>query len=632
MAIDRLVQRIAGYEDISTRRLGDILLTKGLILPSQLADALEYQEKNGGRLGWILASLGYISRIDLYRALASHFRLPLICDIEHIIKTIDKSVAELVTPAEVNHYQVIPYRQNGEYIEVLTPEPNNPQALAFLQKRFGNTAIRQILITDLDIMKISGAVYRDEMLDKAIHGLFYRNPDESARRVLSRRQVAIISLLAGASAFAIYFNAHDFFIGALFLVQVFYLFSIVFKVFATWRGLRYRKKERRIEDEEPNLEYDDLPIYSVLIAAYREPAVIGTLIRAVNAIDYPRDKMDVILLLEEDDAETLDVAKREKPPSTWRFLTVPRSMPKTKPKALNYGVHFARGKYLTIYDAEDIPAPDQLKKSVAAFKSHGDNYICFQAALNYYNRNENFLTRMFTLEYSYWFDCFLPGLDAMKLPIPLGGTSNHFDVGKLKKIGAWDPFNVTEDADLGIRASLEGYKVGVIRSTTYEEANSKIKNWLRQRSRWVKGYMQTFLIHNRHPLKAIDTIGWKQWFCYNFLIGGTPALFLLYPVMWTIFIYYILVGGAVLDPVSMPPWLFYLAAINLFAGTGMTIWLNIMGIVPRKYHSLLPYTFLSPVYWLLQSAGAYKALWQLITRPSYWEKTNHGISTVTAVL
>lgn len=173
---------------------------------------------------------------------------------------------------------------------------------------------------------------------------------------------------------------------------------------------------------------------------------------------------------------------------------------------------------------------------------------------------------------------------------------------------------------------MEGYKVGVIYSTTYEEANSQLGNWLRQRSRWVKGYMQTFLVHNRHPLKALRIIGLKQWFGYNLLIGGTPVNFLVNPIMWALFIYWLLAAEGVLGASFSFPLLLYLSGFNLVCGNIAVILLSLVGVLPRKYYRLLPWAMLSPIYWLLQSVGAYKALWQLITKPFYWEKTTHGIS------
>ncbi|MGD0353023.1 MAG: glycosyltransferase [Dehalococcoidia bacterium] len=629
---DRLSIEPPERSDGNSRRIGDILLDAGYISPIQLNRALQYQQQFGGRLGWILATLGYINRLDLSRALASHFHLPCATDVSYMVNNINKDLAALVTPEEVARYQAIPFRKPNGTLDVLTSEPENPETLAFLQRRFGHEIISQIVVSDLDIMKLTDAVYRDTMLDKSVHGLFYRNPDESAQKVFNKSQISILCLLLLTTFIAIAVNAQVVFIIFLFAVQFFYLISFLYKFIVTAWGLKRTQHRQYTEDNYLYLDPKRLPVYTVLIAAYKEMKVIPTLIKAVQRLDYPADKLDIILLLEENDKETLEATKKAHPPVSWRILTLPNSEPKTKPKALNYGIQFARGEYLTIYDAEDIPEPDQLKKAVVAFRTHPDDYICFQASLNYFNRNENFLTKMFTLEYTYWFDCLLPGLDAMGLPIPLGGTSNHFHVQKLKKIGAWDPFNVTEDADLGIRAAAKGYKVGIIKSTTYEEANSKLGNWLRQRSRWVKGYMQTFLIHNRHPLQGMKVMGLKKWLGYNLLIGGTPALFLLNPIMWCLFIYFLTIGAPILSPHSTPIVLFYVSAINLFVGNAVVICLNLFAVVPRKYYHLIPYALLSPVYWLLQSVGAYKALWQLIVKPSYWEKTEHGITNFVITL
>lgn len=633
MEITQLTEQDVGAitpDRTSSKRIGDILLGLGYITHAQLAKALLYQKQYGGRLGWILTTMGYISRLQLYQALAQHFKLPFITDVAYMRNKSDKNLAALISPEEVMRYQIIPLYAIGNTMWVITTEPNNPDALGFLSLRFWEfDNIEQVIATDIDFDKVSQYIYEDKMSDAAINGLFYVKPEQSARKVLSAPQIIFLCLLMAVSAIWVCLNHSTFFIFVLALVQVFYLVSVSFKVIATICGISRLNRERVGAAPVNDLDPKHLPIYTVLIAAYKETKVIGTLIKAIKRLDYPENKLDIILLLEEDDKETLEAAKREQPPASWRLLVLPNSQPKTKPKALNYGLHFARGEYLTIYDAEDVPEPDQLKKAVAAFKSHPDNYICFQAALNYFNSNDNFLTKMFTLEYSYWFDCLLPGLDALKLPIPLGGTSNHFDVEKLRRIGGWDPFNVTEDADLGIRASVEGYKVGVIDSTTYEEANSKLGNWLKQRSRWVKGYMQTFLVHNRNPLKAVKEMGLKQWLGYNLLIGGTPAMFLINPIMWALFIYCILSGIPILDPTTTPALLLYISAINLFIGNALIMCVNMAGIVPRKYYRLLPYVLLSPVYWLLQSVGAYKALWQLITKPSYWEKTTHGITSVT---
>jgi cellulose synthase/poly-beta-1,6-N-acetylglucosamine synthase-like glycosyltransferase len=333
-----------------------------------------------------------------------------------------------------------------------------------------------------------------------------------------------------------------------------------------------------------------------------------------------------LLLLEEGDTETIEAAKAANPPATITFQSVPAGHPQTKPKACNVGLYFARGEYLVIYDAEDRPDADQLKRAVIAFERGGDDMVCVQAALNYWNVDDNALTRMFTLEYSFWFDYMLPGLDALGLPIPLGGTSNHFRTSALRELGGWDPFNVTEDADLGIRASALGARVGVIRSTTFEEANNAYGNFVRQRSRWIKGYMQTTLVHLRHPVELVRTVGLKSATAFALLIGGTPLSFLFTPPLLAL-----LAISLVWSPEEisryMPGWVLWAGLVNLLIGNALMIYVSMMGAFRRRRHGLVPWGLLNPAYWLLHSAASYKALWQLIVKPHFWEKTTHGLST-----
>jgi len=190
-----------------------------------------------------------------------------------------------------------------------------------------------------------------------------------------------------------------------------------------------------------------------------------------------------------------------------RIIVVPDGQPRTKPKACNVGLRFAHGEFLVIYDAEDRPAPDQLRRAVAAFRAAPPEMVCLQARLSYWNVDENALTRFFTLEYAHWFDLMLDGLAALRLPIPLGGTSNHFRVQPLRMVGAWDPHNVTEDADLGLRVAAQGMTVSTLASTTLEEACCRPWPWIKQRTRWIKGYMQTALVHTRHPIRFVRAAG-----------------------------------------------------------------------------------------------------------------------------
>ena len=350
----------------------------------------------------------------------------------------------------------------------------------------------------------------------------------------------------------------------------------------------------------------------------------------LQSIDYPREMLDIKLLIEEDDNKTLNAVRDLNFPAIFDVIVVPYKQPKTKPKACNYGLQFSRGKYLTIYDAEDIPDTDQLKKVIALFAKLPENYIVIQCALNYFNRNENFLTRMFTLEYSYWFDYMLPGLDTLDIPIPLGGTSNHFKLDKLIELGGWDPFNVTEDADLGLRAYDKGYKVSIVNSTTYEEANNEPFNWIRQRSRWIKGYMQTYLVHMRNPYKLYKKVGLKGFLGFSFFIGATPLTFLIYPILLSIFFAYIVFDFSFIRLI-FPNWVLFISIFNLVVGNVFMIYINMMAVFKRRFYELILFSLANPVYWIMHSIAAYMGLYQLIVKPFYWEKTNHGLSKTGTV-
>ena len=330
----------------------------------------------------------------------------------------------------------------------------------------------------------------------------------SAQQVFTPAQVvfgyALLSVLLRGLAFAPIATL----IALNVAMSVFYLGNFVFKgILVSVGGARSADRDESIAIAARALSDDELPVFTVLVPMFREPEMLPVLAQALRELDYPLGKLDIKLVLEADDHETIEVARTLGLEGVFEVIRVPPSQPQTKPKACNFALRFARGEYLVIYDAEDRPEPDQLRKVVATFRRSPANTACLQCRLNYFNASENWLTRMFTLDYALWFDQVLPGLERLNIPIPLGGTSNHFKIDVLRELHAWDPFNVTEDADLGIRLTQKGYRVGVVDSTTFEEASCHAGNWIRQRSRWIKGYMQTFLVHTRRPLHLLRTTG-----------------------------------------------------------------------------------------------------------------------------
>ncbi|WP_342659744.1 hypothetical protein Rruber_03710 [Rhodococcus ruber] len=380
------------------------------------------------------------------------------------------------------------------------------------------------------------------------------------------------------------------------------------------------------DDEARAVPEQDLPTYTVLVPAYNEPEVVGDLIAAMTAIDYPAGKLQVLLLLEEDDAVTIAAAREAGLGEIVEILLVPAADPRTKPKACNYGLHFATGDVVTIFDAEDLPDPLQLRRVAVAFDRLGDDVACVQAKLAFHNGTQNMLTGWFTADYALWFNFVLPGLMRSNSPIPLGGTSNHIRRSVFDEIGAWDPYNVTEDADLGVRIAESGYRTAVLDSTTLEEANSDPINWIRQRSRWYKGYLQTWLVHVRRPVQLWRGIGTVGMLRFTTLLAGTPIIACLNMVFWLITISWLL-GQPFLVEEIFPWYVYFPALISLVFGNSAVLYMNLVACRETGNSALWFACLTVPLYWLMMSVAAIKGTYQLIRNPSYWEKTFHGLSS-----
>jgi cellulose synthase/poly-beta-1,6-N-acetylglucosamine synthase-like glycosyltransferase len=366
-----------------------------------------------------------------------------------------------------------------------------------------------------------------------------------------------------------------------------------------------------------------LPIYTILIPAYREPEVIGRLLESIRALEYPIHKLDIKLLLEQDDPETLEAAHAASPGSHLEIVRVPPLGPRTKPKACQVGLARARGQYVTIFDAEDQPEPLQLRRAIVAFRRHPE-IACFQAILSYRNAGQNMITRWFTAEYAMWFRQFLPGLVRLGAPLPLGGTSNHFRRNILRSVGGWDPYNVTEDADLGIRLTRAGHRTAVLDSTTMEEANSDFVNWAKQRSRWYKGYLQTWLIHMRQPRRLWRELGPRGFVGFNLFVGGTPLVAVLNPLFWAMTAIWFVAHPDIIQSL-FPSWLYYAGLACLVGGNFVFLYGSVVSARSTGRPDVVLAAVLSPIYWVMMSIAALKAAVQLISAPSYWEKTTHGL-------
>lgn len=461
-------------------------------------------------------------------------------------------------------------------------------------------------------------------LTESIEGLRDRWPRHSAHVVLTRTQrVGLVAsvLLMGPMLLFWTMGTLQVLVAA---ITVVYAAALAFRIALVWAATRHEHRIRVSDDEARAIPDDELPVYTILVPAYHEPHVIGLLMQHLAALEYPVSALDVKLLLETDDQETLAAARAALPGPHVDIVVVPAAAPRTKPKACNYGLQLARGELVTIYDAEDRPEPLQLRRAVVAFRRLGPRYVCLQAELAYFNTDQNHITRWFTLDYAIWFRSLLPGLVALGMPIPLGGTSNHVRTAALRRLGAWDPFNVTEDADLGIRLARLGHRVGVLDSVTLEEANSDFINWVRQRSRWYKGYLLTWLVHLRAPSATARQLGWRGLVCLNLFVGGTPLIALLNPVFWAMTVLWFVARPTAVQALFVSPF-YYLGLICLVFGNIAMIYLNVLTVRQLDRPDLLASALISPVYWVMMSLAGAKATLQLVINPSYWEKTAHGL-------
>ncbi|WP_245407607.1 glycosyltransferase [Rhodopseudomonas faecalis] len=376
----------------------------------------------------------------------------------------------------------------------------------------------------------------------------------------------------------------------------------------------------------------DWPIYTVVVALYREASSVAPLLRAIEALDYPREQLDVILVVEPDDTETLAAIARLAPRPHLLTLVAPGSGPRTKPKALNCALPFVRGTYVAVFDAEDRPDPGQLRAALGAFADGGPAVACVQASLCIDNLSHSWLSRLFTAEYAGQFDAVLPGMSRFALPLPLGGSSNHFRTAVLREVGGWDPFNVTEDADLGFRLARFGYRAISFDSVTYEEAPLRFGAWLRQRSRWMKGWMQTWGVHMRDPRTLWREAGWRGMLTLNFVVGGAILTALLHPLLLTDFGYALvrLYHGETLASVIGPMTLVY--ALTIAASYGGSAAVALIGLSRRGRAWQGWWLLLMPGYWLCLSIAAWRALGQFVLMPHHWEKTEHGLARREAVV
>lgn len=388
--------------------------------------------------------------------------------------------------------------------------------------------------------------------------------------------------------------------------------------------------------EPPNTKW---PTFTILVPLYQEAHMVNGLVKHLLSTNYPHDLLDIVLVVEQDDTLTCSAVKHNLP-NPVRYFLVPPSAPRTKPKALNAAFAATpksqRGDIITVYDAEDRPHPEQLTQAALAFAADPELAVA-QAPLGYFNDRENLLTALFGLEYAALFHVWNPALARLGLPFTLGGTSNHIRKDVLESCGGWDSYNVTEDADLSFRMHAlsrrgQKLKMGTIAPPTEEEAVSNVKDWTSQRSRWLKGFMQTWCVHMRFQKHAPDggKFPWRtrarNLFSLHITVGtALLAAFLHLPSLMIMTIIYVCsINNA------LPSGLLPVVMCTGVAGYGAAILTGMVGALRAGKPHLVKYAILMPLYWLLYFWPALIAAYEIILAPTYWRKTTHH-STATSL-
>ena len=522
---------------------------------------------------------GLIRRTAVYRVLARTWE----CDyIDLITTTLDLSLLDELDPHDLAEEGWLPFRRDGARILVATSERPTAERRALIEERLG-CPVDLVVTTDWDILQSLNTAYRETVVEQSTLGLWRRDHLQSARQVLLAGQRALLGLAGAALVAGLVLAPRATVTTISATVSLVFLVAVLFKFVVCMVGARHETRVQVDDADVAALDPRDLPTYTVLVPVYREANVVADLIDNLGALDYPREKLEIFLLMEENDAETIEAARAARPPSTITFLIVPPGHPQTKPKACNVGLIFARGEFLVIYDAEDRPEPDQLKKAVIAFRRGGDRLVCVQAALNYWNATDNCLTRMFTLEYSLLVRLHAPRArpaapaDPARRhvePLPEPRPAHARWLGPVQRHRGRRPRHPRRRAGPHRRDHqldhLRGGELGV-RQPGCASA-----------SRWIKGYMaDARWCTCGGPAALLTTAGPRQTAAFALLVGGTPATFLFTPPLYVLF-----AASLVFPPSTLaglfPGWVLWVSLVNLLVGNGLMIYVSMMGAFKRR--------------------------------------------------
>ncbi|WP_372837237.1 glycosyltransferase family 2 protein [Puniceibacterium confluentis] len=594
------------------RPIGKLLMDTGQVTPADMLAALAQVARDGATLERVLVNDAIVSPNQMLLAQARQLGVTCVCP---TMSPPDPSQLDLLDPAFCLRNGLVPWSRIGPTLVVATARPETFAALhTELAAALGPVVMALALESDIQAVITS---HHGSAL--AIAAETSVQDDESCRdinRLTPRRAVA-------AAAFAI------FCLGVLALYPVLFFATIAALAIATLLMSQVLKLGALCAAPRAGLARAPgagapRPTVSLMVPLFRERDIAARLVTRLSRLTYPKALLDVVLVLEAEDGQTRAALDRIERPPWMRVIEVPKGCVTTKPRALNYALTFCRGDVIGIYDAEDAPAPNQIDRVVERFATAPAHVACLQGILDFYNPHANWLSRCFAIEYATWFRVLLPGLARLGFAIPLGGTTVFIRRAALEHVGGWDAHNVTEDADLGIRLARYGYVTELLPTVTREEANNRCWPWIRQRSRWLKGYMITYTVHMRHPQRLLRTLGGWKFLGFQMLFLTAILQSLLAPVLWS---FWLLVFGLPhpLGDLLSPTHSTVLIGLFLLS-EAVSLVVSLAAVARSPHDGLLIWVPTLALYFPLGVIAAYKGLYELLARPFYWDKTAHGHS------
>ena len=596
-------------------RLGELLARRGGVDRAALSAALRARPGPGLRLGEILARRGAAPRTTVAEVLAEQAGLPLL---DPAAEAADPRASAGMDPRGLIRMGVLPWGwRGGLLLCAVTDRP----AMAAFRTRIGPKAAARTRFALLDrealeaqVVRLHGPALAAAAADRCPAAHSCRS---WAGRLGARPLLALAAMGALAAAVAP---------GALFAALLAWI-GLITAAVTVLRGyalaLSFRHDARVARPAPPAPAPDPLPVITLLIPLMHEDVTLRALLDALARSSYPKERLDAIFILEAGDTRTpLAFAQLDMPP--WaRVVTAPPDALRTKPRAMNFALDLARGEIVGIYDAEDRPEPGQLMQVAAHLARAPADVACVQGYLDFYNTRQNWLSRCFAVEYAVWFRVLLTGVQRLGMPVPLGGTTVFFRRAALEAVGAWDAHNVTEDADLGMRLARHGYRCEMVATTTWEEANCRPRAWVRQRSRWLKGYAMTWVTHMRRPAALWRELGPMGFLGFQLILLGGLTAYLAAPVFWALWLGALGLGLPVLAAGPIWAWGAFFAAMAIGQAVMLAVALRAVWTPGRRHLALTVPSLV--LYWPLGALAAWRAVGELFLAPFHWAKTEHGL-------